>query len=176
MTVFSPANVARALERIPRTDSKTLGTWTERGRQEKLIEFVVACEHELALRGPLNLDATEAERHAVWAEQVDDKSLQAAIKFAFEQVRANEDEKRLTRLIAGTPGISYAELVKSHGKRDVSLILGHLIYDRYGFFKPWIAGMTRMSDLLFARDEAGPSVCYRLTSDAEVAFGQIGLL
>jgi len=174
MTAFSPANVAKAEARIPQTDSKTLRVWVQRGREQGLAAFVSACERELALRGPLELDASQAERHAIWAENTRDVTLQTAIEFAFEQRGPSDDEKKLTRLIAAHPGISYAELVASYGKRDVSLVLGHFVYERYGCFKPWIVDAKRMSDILFERDETGPSVRYRLTAEAEAAFEHLG--
>jgi hypothetical protein len=175
MSVFSPANVARAIERIPRTDAATLRKWLDLGRREKLDPLVAACARELELR-PVDLTADEAAKHADWSEGTRDMSLRSAIEYAFTQLSPRDYELSVIEIIARRPGVTYPELVSSHRKRDAALILGHCVYDRFGCLRHWAEGQRRMSDILFARDESGGPVRYGLTEEARAAFAALGMI
>ena len=78
--------------------------------------------------------------------------------------------------LAAHPGGTYQEAVAAYGKGDVSLLVGHLVYDRYGCFKKFLDGQLRQSDVLVQRDHAGNSVRYTLKSEANQAFSELGLI
>ncbi|WP_209428081.1 hypothetical protein [Pararhodobacter sp. SW119] len=58
----------------------------------------------------------------------------------------------------------------------MSLILGHMIHERIGFFRGFLDGKKRISDLLFDREEVGGEQTYRLTVAAEKGFRALGLI
>lgn len=136
---------------------------------------MAAFERELNLR-PIELDKGRAEQNARWAEKTRDLSLQAAIELAFREYPANDDETKLSRLIAEHPGVSHAALKASRGKGDVGLVLAHFVYDRFGCFRAWIDDVAKMSNILFERDPGGASVRYRLTPEASAAFKAVRLV
>jgi hypothetical protein len=175
MSVFSPANVARAIERIPRTDTATLRKWLALARREKLDALAAACERELELR-PVEMTGGQAEKHANWSEHTRDMPLGAAIEYAFTELPARDYEVSIIGVVARHPGVTYPELVKSHRNRDAALVLGHCVYDRFGCLKHWAEGKGRMSDILFERGESGGHVRYRLTEDARAAFAALGMI
>ncbi len=176
MTVFSPENTAKAIRRVPSTGTKDLRSLLLRARHQKLFELATAIENELSLRGPISLDAPAAQRHCAWAEQVVDLNLVGAIEVAFTLAPINEDERALAMEIARLPGVSYQGLTKLRGKGDVSLILGHMVYERLGFFRKFIEGTERISDLLFVREELSGRVTYSLTHEAEQAWRTLRLI
>lgn len=175
MTAFSPANVARAKAQIPSKDSRILREWARRAREHGISDLVDACEQELKLRGPLELDAAKADLHAQWTDQTQSMTLEDAIVFAFTQKRADEAERMVIRQLVENDNPSYADLVRMRGKGDVGLVLGHFVYERFGCFKRWIADADKISDILFAREAGGSSIRYRLTPDARAAFDRLGL-
>lgn len=103
------------------------------------------------------------------------RTLTETIKLAFTALPINPDERGLTVQIARNPGIGYQALVTFRGKGDVGLILGHMVYERLGFFRKFLEGSGRLSDLLFTRDDAGGKMTYRLTAEAGAAFRALGL-
>jgi hypothetical protein len=175
MTAFSAANVEKAMAKIPDTDSRSLRELLKRARERKLGDLAEACEHELRLRGSLELDRDGADRHAQWAEATRSMSLEDAIVFAFTVRRAESAERSIVRQMVENENPSYAELRQLRGKGDVALILGHFVYERFGCFRQWIVAGSPISDILFARESGGPSIRYRLTSEARAAFDRLGL-
>ncbi|MBC2834076.1 hypothetical protein [Paragemmobacter straminiformis] len=176
MSAFSAENVAKAISRVTSTSSKDLRALRTRAVANRLTDLAAAIDSELQLRGAFELDASQAERHASWSEKAADLNLVEAIEMAFSIAPANPEEKALTLRIYENPEVSYQDLVGFRGKGDVGLILGHMIYERLGFFRKFLLGSERMSDLLFTRDTATGRVSYRLTAEAEAAFIKIGLL
>ena len=82
----------------------------------------------------------------------------------------------ILREIASNPGVDYQSLSDIRGKGDVGLILGHMVYDRIGFFRKFLSRADQMSDLLFARDSVSGRKIYRLTREAEQAFKALNLI
>lgn len=176
MSAFSDENIARALERVATTASKDLQALLQRAEERKITPLVEAISQELTLRGAVDFDAKAAHKHAEWADMAAELSLADTITMAFKEVPINADELELTCKIAQTPGIGYQALVDFRGKGDVSLILGHMIYERLGFFRKFISDVERISDLLFQREVVSGRVSYRLTQAAENAFHQLKLI
>ena len=176
MTALSPENVAKSIARVPSTATKALKTLLARAKTLGVDTLVAAIEQELNLRGAFDLDAPTAQKHAAWAVRAANLTLADAIELAFREAPINSDERNLTVRIAKNPGIAYALLTSLHGKGDVGLILGHMIYERLGFFRPFIVDSKRMSDILFLRDDRGGPMTYRLTTEAQKAFLALGIV
>lgn len=163
------------MERIPATGNKELKALLERAKAKFIPELAAAIEAELALRGAVELDTSAAERHAAWSQRAAGLDLTEAIQMAFTEWRINPEERSLILHIARNPGVGYQALVSFHGNGGVSLVLGHMVYERLGFFRRFLDGSGRMSDLLFIRNDNGGKVAYRLTPEAETAFTTLGL-
>lgn len=176
MNAYSKENVAKALKRIPATDSKGLRAMLERASAKDIDQIVGACENELALRGPVELDLPTAQRNAEWCSKTVGLALTDTICVAFSEHPANRDEIDLLILIANAEEISHRQLVAKRGKGDIALIIGHLIYERFGFFRRFIEPESTMSDLLFIRGKGDGSVTYRLTPEAREAFTSLELI
>ena len=171
----SPKHIADALARLPNQSSESIKATLENARRARLDELVAACERELRVRGSLTLSATDAARAASVSAAVAGKSLQEVIGIAFRDVPANREEMLIIRWIAQHPGTSFREVRAIHGKDDLSLVIGHLIYHRFGHFRH-LLGDGAQSDLLLQRDSTAGGVRYTLRPEAIAAFGAIGLL
>lgn len=176
MSAYSSTNITKAIERVPTTATKDLRRLLERAEAQGIAELATRISDELAVRGSMEFDAPSAEQHATWAKQVADADLGEAILIAFRESPINNDERGLTRQIAYNPGIGHQELTKFHGKGDVGLILGHMVYERLGFFRKFWDGSGQMSGLLFKRDNASGRVLYRLTAEAEASFKALDII
>ena len=176
MSGYSDANIAQAIKRVPSNSSDELKRLLETAKARDISSLQEAIENELELRGPASFDKASAAQHAKWADQVADANLEQAIIVAFEQVPINEHERPILRLIAENPGIGHDELTRHRGKRDVSLLLGHIVYDRLGFFRKFWDGTEPMSNLLLDRDRSSGAVAYQLTATARSALEALGEL
>ena len=176
MSNFSDENIAKAIQRVPATSTNDLSLLMERAKTQEIASLLVAIEAELKIRGSMKLDKASAEQHAAWADQIGEANVEEAILIAFRQLPMGEEECALTVKVAQNPGISYSDLVSFRGKGDVGLILGHMIYERLGFFRKFLDGTERMSDILFERDGAGGKTHYRLTPAAQQAFAELEVI
>lgn len=175
MDTFSDKHVLAAIARLSRMPSKDVKVLRDRAAARGLNSLVEACKAEIALR-PFEFTGGEAVAFQAMAEKVKDLDLQSAIHVAFTEVLpANEQEVRVLRWIAANPGGSYQEAEKAYGKRDLGLLIGHLVYDRFGCFRKFMKPKEDQSSVLILKDRAGPSVRYRLRPEAQAAFGDIGL-
>lgn len=177
MNAFSKEYVAKALDGVPATASKTLRMWVERARENGADALAEACETELAARGTGEFDNKAAASHAEWTQMATDLSLTEAIELAFREVPPDAEEAQpVIAIIAGTPGITHTEVVKRYGRKHVSLIIGHLVHDRFGFFRKWTGEADKMSDILVERETVGRSVTYRFKPEAMVAFRALSII
>lgn len=176
MSAFSPENIAKAINRVPSTSTKDLQQLRLRAKEKGFDELVAAIDEELSLRGSIQLDGDAATQHALWAESTASLDLARAIEMAFLQVPASEEEQSLIREIFRNPGISCSALEDFRKKGDVGLYLGHMIHYRFGFFRGFLDGRKKISDLLFTREQISGRMTYRLTPDAEQAFKALRLV
>ena len=84
-------------------------------------------------------------RAAAISLTVQDKTPAEIIELAFAQVPPDDKERRLLVWLAGHPGATYQEAAKAYGKGDLSLVIGNLMFKRFGYFKLLIAGATGTS-------------------------------
>ncbi len=175
--MISPSSkqIQAAITRLPQQASAAVKQVLANARVQNLPALIEACDAELKLRGTLVLTADTAAHAAEIAARVAGKPLQEVIALAFAEVRPHPEETVILRWLAAHPGTSFEELKKVYGKGDLSLVIGHLVYYRFGYFRPLLAGRTQ-SDLLLERDTAGKSVRYTLRPEAVAAFAEIGLL
>ena len=103
--------------------------------------------------------------------------LVAAIRHAFTKFFPPAfEEVTVSRQIAEHPGISYQDLLDSYGKGDLSLVIGHLVYNRYGCFRKFMKDGEDQSSVLILKDRTGNSVRYRLRAEAESVLRDIGII
>jgi hypothetical protein len=174
---YSSANVAKAIERVPRMGSTEIEELGARAASRGFEELRDACALELSLRGPARIAGEDAPLHDDWRREVEPLGLAQTIEYAFGLAApATEAETSIVRLIAETPGITHAALGAAYGKRDLSLVMGHFVNDRHGCFRKWLADEEDQSGVLFRKDRSGRSVRYWLKPETETAFRQIGLI
>jgi hypothetical protein len=91
------------------------------------------------------------------------------------EVSAKPEERLILRWISEHPGGSHADLAIAYGNGDLSLVIGHLVYYRFGYFRPLLASPIQ-SDLLLKRDKTSGRMCYTIRSEALEAFTALGIL
>jgi hypothetical protein len=180
MPPFDPQYVAAALAEIPTWATDRIRDILKRAAKDKKIPVLVvdACESELAIRGAMPpLSADDAAAAHKLSTTLDGKSLEEVIELAFKYRAADADEIWAIRWIAAHPGASYQEAEKAYGRRDLSLLVGHLVYYRFGHFRSFIPSVKRQSDLLIDRTTPkGKTIHYTLRPEATSAFHRLGLL
>lgn len=177
MNAYSEERIAQAIADVPTKGNRQLESLLERARKQRIEPLLHAIEAELLLRGrAVALSDEDARKHFEWHQASADLGLAAAISLAFTRVPPVDYELPLIKAIAAEPGISYQALEKLHGKGDVGLILGHLVYDRLGFFRRFLGSDGTMSDLILQRSKAEGKMCYALSAEAQDAFFTIGLI
>jgi hypothetical protein len=167
--------VQAAIDRLPQQASSSIEQVIVNARQQGLDDLVEACQEELRVRGALTLSASDAEQAAKIGARVAGMALREVIELAFKEVPPKPEERLIINRIAQHPGTSYQDLNAVYRKGDLSLVIGHLVYYRFGYFRPMLTGRTQ-SDILLERDSSKPSVCYRIRPDALAAFDALGLL
>jgi len=176
LSVFSEKNIAGAMARLPKMASKDVTALLARAKSNSLRALEAACEAELARR-PFAFTAADAASFEVMANDVRDMDLPAAIRHAFTKVRpADAEEARILAWIAAHPGASFQDILKVHRKGDLGLVIGHLVYFRYGCFRQFIREGEDDSSVLLTKDRTGKSVCYTLQPEAVEVFHEIGLI
>lgn len=176
MTPFSETNVSAAISRLATMASKDVREMRLRGSKAGLPRLIEACDLELAAR-PFDYTADLAWKFEKMAEQVVDMDLPEAIKYAFGRgLTARDYEVRLLRWIAAHPGATYQEVAAAYGKRDLTLVIGHLVYDRYGAFRNFLQPGEDQSSVLLRKDRAGNSVRYWLRPEAAGVLLELGVL
>jgi hypothetical protein len=135
MSPFSRKHIRNTIDRLPTLSDRDVGTVRERARERGLVQLIEACDAELSRR-PFVFSSEAAKSFEEMARGVRDMELIGAIRYAFTQVRPPADyETEVLRWIAAHPGGSYQDALHAYGKRDLGLVIGHLVYDRYGCFR-----------------------------------------
>lgn len=169
-------HVTAAIERLPKQATKDVKTLRERAEKMGLTALVEACDVELKSR-PIEFSQEQAISFEAMAAQVKDFDLYAAIGHAFTTIRLPSlEEEKVIRWMADHPGGSYEEARKAYGKGDLSLVIGHLVYDRYGCFRKFIKPGEDQSSVLISKDRSGDSVRYTLKPEAIAVFKEVGLI
>jgi hypothetical protein len=171
----SPTGIANAIARLPQQSNASISQVLVNARRLNSDPLVQACQDELQARGSLNLNEADAKHAAGISAKTAGRSLSEVIEIAFKEVPAKPEELLILRWIAQHPGTSYAAILKVYGKNDLSLVIGHLIYYRFGYFRPLLNGPIQ-SDLLLHRDNASGKVCYTLRPEAVEALSAVGIL
>jgi hypothetical protein len=136
----------------------------------------MACEAEIRTR-PFDFTGESAARFDEMAAAVQDMSLIDATRYAFGTERpASPEEIRILRWISAKPGTSYQEAKAAYGKGDLGLVIGHLVYDRYGCFRRFLKPGEDQSSVLLTKDRTGQSVRYWLKPESEAVFRELGLI
>lgn len=159
-------------------DSRSLQALRDVAAQRGILRLMEACDIELTARGALALDKPTAERHAIWAETMTEAGLVEVIVSAFTEVPAYSHELDIIQWIANEPDITHARLVSLRGQSDIGLIVGHFVYERYGFFRAVLIRENPQfqSDLLLHRRKSAEGTHYRLRDEAREAFAALKLI
>jgi hypothetical protein len=171
----SKFNPESAIDRLPRQSNASIEQVLANARRLGFEVLVQAAQDELRARGSLTLTKEDAEQTAKISAKVADKALSEVIEIAFKEVPAKPEELLILRWISQHPGTSYTEIGKVYRNGDLSLVIGHLIYYRFGYFRPMLTGPIQ-SDLLLERDKTSGSVCYTLRPEALMAFTALGIM
>ncbi|KQY75352.1 hypothetical protein [Brevundimonas sp. Root1423] len=173
---FDDKHVASAIDRLSTMATREIRELRVRAERQDLASLRDACERELALR-PIELSADDAQAHARMATEVQDLDLVDTIAVAFSKVRPpNEEELQFLRWIAENPGGTYQDALKVRGKGDVGLLIGHLVYDRFGCFRRFVVDGQDLSSILLSKERSGPSVSYSLKAEAREGLQRAGIL
>jgi hypothetical protein len=175
----SSEQVSAAIERLPSQSNAAIARVLENARARLAHELVRACETELAARGALQLSEEQARQAVAAQVKVKDKGLREVIEIAFQDVPLSYPEEAwVIRELTANPGIRYANLELSYvarfSKNDLSLVVGHLVYNRFGYFRHLIQSKTQ-SDLLIERGNDG-GVTYCLRAETLDAFRGLNLV
>lgn len=148
----------------------------ERAIVLRIPDLVEACDAELLAR-PFDFSQDKAAAFDQMATQVQDLDLAAAIRVAFTKVQPpSQEEIRVLRWMAANPGSTYQEAERAHGKGDLGLVIGHLVYERYGCFRRFMVPTEDQSSVLIQKDRAGGRVKYTLRPEARAVFSEIGII
>lgn len=176
MTAFDDKHVQAAIARLPTMATKGIRELRDRAEAKELAALVAACDAELEAR-PVDFSADDAVNHSVMANATNGMDLTDAVAVAFSKVRPpSEVEHAFLTWIADHPGASYEEAVAKRGKGDVGLLIGHLIYDRFGCFRRFVAEGADLSSLMLIKDRSGRSVRYTLRDEAREGLKRAGIL
>ncbi len=156
----STASIKRVLENATRASNESLA-W--------------ACKEELRVRGSFDMSEADAKQMVEATARSAGKSLVEVIEIAFTDVQAKPEEVLILRWIARNPGTTFSTTAKAYDRNDLGLVIGHLIYYRFGYFRPFIEGATQ-SDLLLARTPSPAGVCYTLRLEAAEALAKVGVV
>jgi hypothetical protein len=170
-----PNRTQVAIDRLPRQATRSVEQVLVNARRLGLEPLIQACQEELRARGSLVLSEDDAKLAATVSARVAGKAVGEVIRIAFTEVPAKPEEILILRGISRHPGISHAELLKVYGRGDLSLVIGHMVYYRFGYFRPMLATSVQ-SDILLERDSTSGKVCYTLRPDAVEAFAALGVL
>lgn len=173
----SSEQVLAAIERLPGQSNAAIARVLENARAYLAHELVHACETELASRGSLQLSEAQARQAVAAQMKVKDKGLREVIEIAFQDVPLSYPEEAwVIQKLTANPSMRYANLELSYvtrfSKNDLSLVVGHLVYYRFGYFRHLIQSKTQ-SDLLIERSSDG-GVTYRLRAETLDAFRALG--
>ena len=172
MSGTSGLDPRKAIDRIPHQSNASVEQVLANARRLGMATLVRACQHELRTRGSLTLTKEDAEQAARLSARIAGKALSEVIQIAFTEVPAKAEERLIIKWIWQHPGTSYADLEHIYRNGDLSLVIGHLVYNRFGYFRSLITSSTQ-SDLLLERDRTSGWVCYRLRPEARTAFSAL---
>ncbi|PWR22605.1 hypothetical protein DKG74_12095 [Zavarzinia aquatilis] len=149
----------------------------ENARNKGVNEVVEACDGELRRRPAQEWTTSQAEQHDEWAKAVSGLPLEATIRWAFTQAQLpSADEIWTIRWLADHPGCSHEELQAARGKGDISLILGHLVFERHGCFGAFLPHERDQSSVLLIKNKSPEGVRYWLKPEASTVFRELGIL
>lgn len=174
--MFDAKHIAAAIARLSLQSSRDVKLVRDRAESLGLDSLVSACDAELAER-PFEFTEQHVARFEEMASLVRDADLTEAIEVAFTKVLvANSDEVRVLQWWSENPGGAFKDAEQFYGKGDLALVVGHLVYDRYGCFRKFMNRAADKSSVILLKDRSGPSVRYTLKPEADFVFRKIGVV
>ncbi len=74
------------------------------------------------------------------------------------------------------PGEQCGRIEKVYGKRDSSLALGHLVYDRHGFFRQFLDEERDQSSILIEKGKVDGLVTWKLKPETDAELRKLGVI
>ena len=170
------AAIEAACARIGTQSSKAVRQVRMNAERKDAATLVAACDAELALRGDHEFTAEEATAAVEVATSLEDKPLRDRIVEAFEAMPARDYEEELLRVIDAHPGANYAVIHKEFSRKDTALVAGHMVYDRFGYFRSLIASEADRASMLLIKAPKGKQGTWQLRPEAQEAFASLGVL
>jgi hypothetical protein len=140
---FSSDQIRRAIDRLPQQSNASVKQVLENANRLGIEPLVQACQAELRVRGALNLSREAAEQWSQISSRIAGKDLSEVVEIAFREVPAKPEERLILKWIWQHPGGSHADLGGFYGGGELSLVIGHLIYYRFGYFRPMLTGLIQ---------------------------------
>ncbi len=165
-----------ATARIATQSSKAVRQVRMNAERKAVVDLVAACDAELALRGEHDFSAEEAAAAQEVAGSLEDGPLTERIVAAFTALPARDYEADLVRVIDAHPGASFAQIHTKYPRKDTALVAGHLVFDRFGYFRSLIATEADQSSILLIKGAKGKQVTWQLKPEAHAAFTSLGIL
>lgn len=91
-------------------------------------------------------------------------------------IPAKDYEIALIRTIQQNADAPFPKIKEAYGRRDTSLVVGHLVYDRFGFFRQFLDLEKDQSSILVIKGRSGPHVTWRLKDEALAVFKDLRIL
>ena len=165
----------QAIARLKAQSTASIRQVLENARRAANDGLAEACEGELRIRGSLQMSGADAKQAILAEERTAGKSLAEVIEIAFEDIPGNPEEVVILRWIAANPGTTFNETAKAYGRNDLALVIGHLVYNRFGYFRRFLAGQIQ-SDVLLARLTSPEGVRYTLRAETAAALAGLGTI
>ena len=88
----------------------------------------------------------------------------------------DEGERALVMALVEHPGAKAETIEQAYGRRDASLVLGHLVYNRFGFFRRFLDQYEDQSSILVEKGKCEGRVTWRLREATARTFRALGYI
>jgi hypothetical protein len=165
-----------AVQRVPTQSSAQLRVVLQNAERRGIERLVTACRDELRVRGGLELDASTARRSVEQALAVSGKPLMDVVEAAFVSIPPRDYEVALLKVLVESPGASFQTIEAAYGRRDTALVGGHLVYDRFGFFRQFLEAERDQSSILMTKTKRSGGVTWQLKDEVLSVFRKLKIV
>lgn len=176
MTSFTDKDIDAAISRLPKQSNGAVYNVLKNARQRGVVRLIEACEAELLARGPVALDADQAQMAASQMARAAGQPFDEVVEMAFTEVPATNDERRLLQVILDNPNVSLDDLEAAYGDGGINLTSGHLVYDRMAFFRHLLVGLPDQSSLLLLKTKRKGRIVWALRPEAEAVLRRLEIV
>jgi hypothetical protein len=174
--LFDPKQIAKAIGRLPSQSNAEIRIVRTNAVGADIHDLVNACDRELKLRGGLELSPQQAREAVEASKRVHGRPLPDVVRAAFLAIPAKDYEIALIRTIHANADAPFPEIEKAYGRKDTALVVGHLVYDRFGFFRQFLDLEKDQSSILVMKGRSGSHVTWRLKDETVAVFEDLRIL